>query len=321
MKFKFLLSTLLGLGLLVGTNAIAADKRIAIGASNSQSAHYAYFASLAKVVNDAKVGLNLSLVETGAGVDNLKRFDRGQLDIGLITSNALYEAYNGKGIFKKPIKSKILWIYNLAAQNVIVRQDSGVKTIAELTGKKLGPGMRGSGTEQASEAVFKALGVKPEFVRGSNAEITDAVKDKRSIGIVQSSVGTGFNPLTTDLATFTPVYCLGLTAEEEAIIKKEVPELAVVEMPGGELMGRGPYKIWAFLIGTGAAPNLDDETAYKLTKLACENIAPQKASFGAGLISENLAEATLKYATTPLHPGAIKYYEEKGYTVPAHLKD
>ncbi len=300
--------------------AFAADQRIAIGASNSQSAHYAYFSALAKIVNDAKVGLSVSLVETGAGVDNLKRMQRGQLDIGLFTSNTVYQAWHGTAAFEgKPIKSRILWVYNLAAQNAIVRKDSGVTTLKGLEGKRMGPGMRGSGTEQATEAVFKALGIKPEWVRGTNAEISANVKDARAIGLIQSTVGLGFNPLTMDIATFTDLYCLGLTPDEEARIKADLPELSVVDMPGGKLEGRGPYRIWAFLIGVSAAPDLSDNAAYLLTKYACENIEPQAAAFS-GLISKNLAEATLKYANVPLHPGAVKYYEEKGYTVPANLK-
>lgn len=305
---------------LFASSAFAAEQRIAIGASNSQSAHYAYFSTIAKIVNDAKAGLSLSLVETGAGVDNLKRMQRGQLDIGLSTSNTMWHAYHGTGAFKdQPVKSKMLWVYNLAAQNAIVRKDSGVTTLKELQGKRMGPGQRGSGTEQASEAVFAALNIKPEWVRGTNAEISANVKDDRTIGLIQSTVGMGFNPLTMDIATFTPLYCLGLTPDEEETIKAKLPELTIVDMPGGKLEGRGPYRIWAFLIGVSASPTLSDEAAYLLTKYACENVEPQAAAFN-GLISKDLAEATLKYCNTPLHPGAIKYYEEKGYTVPAHLK-
>ena len=316
---KLAVSTIALMLLFAGT-ALAADQRIAIGASNSQSAHYAYFSAISKIINDAKIGLSVSLVETGAAVDNLKRMERGQLDIGLSTSNTMWHAWNGTGTFQgKPIKSKMLWIYNLAAQNAIVRKDSGVTSLAGLEGKRMGPGQRGSGTEQATEAVFKLLEIKPEWVRGSNAEISANVKDNRTIGLIQSTVGLGFNPLTMDIATFTDLYCLGLTPDEETKIKKDLPELTIVDMPGGKLEGRGPYRIWAFLIGVSASPTLSDEAAYLLTKYACENVEPQAAAFS-GLVSKNLAEATLKYCNTPLHPGAIKYYEEKGFTVPDHLK-
>ena len=92
-----------------------------------------------------------------------------------------------------------------------------------------------------------------------------------------------------------------------------------MDMPGGEMENTGPYKVWGFMIGVSARPNMDDQTAYDLTKAVMENMDEQSAAFPTvkGL---NLPELTLQYATSPLHPGAIRYYEEIGLTVPARLK-
>ena len=85
--------SLAGLGVALPAQA---ETRLAFGATNSQSAHYAYFASLAKIINSAYPdAYQASVVETGATVDNLKRMARDQLDIGLITTSTLYHAYNG----------------------------------------------------------------------------------------------------------------------------------------------------------------------------------------------------------------------------------
>jgi uncharacterized protein len=83
----------------LGLTAVQAQERIAFGATNSQSAHYAYFAALAKVVNTQYPELQISVVETGATVDNLKRMARDQVDAGLITTSTLFQAYNGQGKF------------------------------------------------------------------------------------------------------------------------------------------------------------------------------------------------------------------------------
>ena len=68
--------------------AAEAETRLAFGATNAQSAHYAYFAALANIVS-GQDGYQASVVETGATVDNLKRMSRGQLDIGLVTTSTL----------------------------------------------------------------------------------------------------------------------------------------------------------------------------------------------------------------------------------------
>ena len=74
--------------LLSSTQAVHAE-RIAFGATNSQSSHYAYFAALSKVVQDRFPELQTSVVETGATVDNLKRMQRNQVDAGEITTSSL----------------------------------------------------------------------------------------------------------------------------------------------------------------------------------------------------------------------------------------
>jgi TRAP transporter TAXI family solute receptor len=298
-----------------------AETRLAFGATNSQSAHYAYFASLAKIVNDAYPDTyQASVVETGATVDNLKRMAREQLDIGLVTTSTLYQAYNGiKAFDGKPVGSKLLWAYSLAPQNVVVRRDSGVTEIASLDGMKFGPGMRGSSTEATSLEVFDLLGVKPDWMRGTNGELANAIKDGRSIGFVKSAVGTSFDALTTDIAAFTPLQVLGVDAAQQARIRDALPELSLVDMPGGEMENSGPYTTWGFMIGVAARPGMDADTAYDLTKAVMENMAEQEAAFPTvkGL---NLPELTLQYATSPLHPGAIRYYEEIGLSVPENLK-
>ncbi|WP_116472994.1 TAXI family TRAP transporter solute-binding subunit [Zobellella maritima] len=307
------------IGLLVAGQALA-EERLAFGATNSQSAHYAYFASLVKVVNKAYPDYQASVVETGATVDNLKRMARNQLDIGLVTTSTLYQAYNGVKSFEgRPIESKLLWAYSLAPQNVVVRRDSGVSTIAELEGKELGPGQRGSSTESTSLEVLELMGIKPNWKRGSNGELAAAIKDNRAIGFVKSAVGTKFDALTTDIATFTPVQVLGLTDAQEQLIVEKLPELSIVEMPGGEMEHSGPYSTWGFMIGVAASPELDDETAYNIVKAVMEDKVEQAAAY-ADVKGQNLAELTLKYATSPLHPGAIRYFEEIGLNVPERLR-
>lgn len=296
------------------------EKRLAFGATNAQSAHYAYFAALAKVVNGAYPEFQASVVETGATVDNLRRMARDQLDLGLITTSALYHSYNGLKTFDgKPIKSKLLWAYSLAPQNVVVRRDSGVTSLAELAGQRFGPGQRGSSTEATSLDVMKNLGFEPEWVRGSNGELAAAIKDNRAIGFIKSAVGTRFDALTTDIATFTPVQVLGINDDQKKLIQEKLPELSIVDMPGGDMENSGPYTTWGFMIGVSASPNLDEETAYKIVKAVMEDTTEQATAFP-NVKGVNLAELTLRYATSPLHAGAIRYFEEVGLEVPANLR-
>ncbi|GAM57955.1 TRAP transporter solute receptor [Vibrio ishigakensis] len=318
MKVSLLKSLLFPLA--VGAFAVNAhaETRLAFGATNAQSAHYAYFASIKKVVEQNHDDYKVSVIETGATVDNLRRMDRNQLDIGLITSNVLHKAYYGQDNFKRPIKSQLLWTYNPAPQNIIARQDCEVNSLTELTGIRLGPGMRGSATEATTLAIMKTLSIEPEWVRGSNGELANGIKDNRICGMIKSSVGNRYDALTTDIGTFTPLTAIGLNDTEVKAISENHPEVAIVDMPGDKLVNRGPYKTWGFVIGVSASPKLDTETAYNIVKSVMEDEVEQATAFPA-VKGENLIEQTLKYATSPLHPGAVKYFQEQGYEVPANL--
>jgi TRAP-type uncharacterized transport system substrate-binding protein len=81
----------------------------------------------------------------------------------------------------------------------------------------------------------------------------------------------------------------------------------------------GPYTTWGFMIGVSARPDLSDEVAYNIVKAVMEDSIEQATAFPA-VQGANLAELTLQFATSKLHPGAIRYYEEIGLTVPEALK-
>jgi hypothetical protein len=83
----------------------------------------------------------------------------------------------------------LLWVYVIAPQNAIVRKDSGITSFSGLSDQRFNPGLKGSATEKTSEAVFKVLGIQPDYVRGSTTDIVTAVKDNHIKGYVKSGAG------------------------------------------------------------------------------------------------------------------------------------
>ena len=209
---------------------------------------------------------------------------RGQLDIGLVTTaGALPQPTRVSTRFEgDPIASQLLWAYSLAPQLIIARADSGISTVEDLDGVRFGPGQRGSSTEATSQMVMDLLGVTPEWVRGTNGELANLIKDDRLPGFVKSAVGTDFDPLTTDIATLTPLQVLPVSDEGIATIQENLPELSIVDMPASDQQGRDePYRTWGFMIAVSAEPGMSEETAYAITKAALENQQAQAAAFPA----------------------------------------
>ena len=300
--------------------SMAAQKML-IGSTSASSSHYGYFVAVSQVINEKVPEIETSVVETGATVDNLRRIARKQIDLGLVTTNVLSQAYYGKQSFKdRPVKSKLLWVYVIAPQNAIVRKDAGISELAGLTGQRFNPGLKGSATEKTSEAVFMALGIKPDYVRGSTTDIVTAVKDNHIRGYVKSGAGLKIDASSRDISTFTPISILTLTKVQADLIKKSLPELSIVDVPAGAGPGVGAYTTWGFAVAGSASLDLDTEIAYKIVKVICEDKTVQ-ASAMASVKGTDFVDMTLKYATSPLHPGAIKYFKEVGANIPDRLID
>ncbi len=312
-----MLLVLLSVLIMTAGSTMAAQKML-IGSTSASSSHYGYFVAVSQVIN-SKAGLETSVVETGATVDNLRRIARNQVDLGLVTTNVMAQAYYGKQSFAgKPVKAKLLWVYVIAPQNVIVRKDSNIEKITDLTGKKFNPGMKGSATEKTSEAVFKTLGINPDYYRGSTTNIVTAIKDNNITGYVKSGAGLKLDASTRDISTFTPISILTLTTEQISLIQKELPEISIVNVPGGSGSGIGAYTTWGFAVACAAGLNLDEESAYRIVKAICEDKSVQGSAMSS-VKNADFVEMTLKYATSPLHPGAIRYFKERGAKVPDRL--
>lgn len=297
-----------------------AQEKLLIGSTSASSSHYGYFVSVAKLVNEKADGLEASVVETGATLDNLRRIERGQVDLGLVTTNVAQHAHAGTNEFDgRPMKLGLLWVYTGAPQNVIVRQDAEVGSLAELKGVRFNPGIKGSATESTTEAVFGALGLSADYVRGSTTDVVDMIKDNRVAGYVKSGAGTKLDGSTLDIATFTPIKVLGLTDEQKAVLAEKMPDVSIVDVPAGAADGVPAYSTWSFGVGAAAGPALSEEAAYKIVKAVMEDKEAQGAAL-ASVKGADLAQLTLQYATIPLHPGAARWYREQGIEVPARLQ-
>ncbi|MCE8044242.1 TAXI family TRAP transporter solute-binding subunit [Halomonas daqingensis] len=297
-----------------------ANERLLIGSTSSSSSHYGYFVAVNQIINSQVEGVSASVAETGATVDNLRRLGRHQIDMGLVTTNTGYHAYAGQEDFDgRPVDSRLLWVYTVAPQNVVMRQDAGVSTLEDLEGVRFNPGITGSATEKTTEAVMRTLGISPNYVRGSTTDIVDAMKDGRVMGSAKSGVGNRLDGSSMDIATFTPISVLSLTDEQAATLREEMPDVAIVDVPEGAGEGIPAYTTWAFGVAVHAHPDLDEETAYRIVKAVMENPEPQANAFSA-VRDADLAQMTLEVGTVPLHAGAARYFEEQGLEIPDALR-
>jgi hypothetical protein len=316
---KHLVHALLGATLLAGPVA-AQDTDLLIGSTSASSSHYGYFVAVGQLINENAEGLRASVVETGATMDNIRRMERGQVDLGLVTTNVAQHAVAGTNEFEgKQQDLMLLWVYTGAPQNVVMRADAGVADLSGLAGVRFNPGIKGSATEATTEAVFDTLGLSADYVRGSTTDVVDMIKDNRVAGYVKSGSGDKLDGSTMDIATSTDITVLGLTAAQSDKLRAEMPDISVVDIPEGAADGVPAYTTWSFGVGVGAPSSMDEETAYRIVKAVMEDKDAQ-ANAMASLKGQNLADITMQFGTIPLHPGAVRWFEEQGIELPAKLK-
>jgi hypothetical protein len=166
--------------------------------------------------------------------------------------------------------------------------------------------------------VLQLLDISPDYVRGSTSDVVNAIKDNRVLGYVKSGAGLKLDASTRDIAAQTPLRILGLTPEQVARVESALPQLSIFNVPAIDEMQVAAYSTWGFAVGASASAKLDDDVAYAIVKAVMEDDSQQVAAM-ASLKGLNLAEMTLAYATSPLHPATVRYLQDKGYDVPARL--
>ena len=313
----FLSATILG----PADSAGAAKKYVLIGSTQTSSSHYAYAVAATKAINQYVPAVNASVVETGASVDNIKRMRAGQIDIGaVVTTKTMYEAWEGTGIWKtmKTPDLRMLWVYTKSIDYYVVREDSGVKKLEDLNGKKFNAGMRGSASEADAKQVFEILGIKPDYYIGGTADAVGAIKDGRIAGYVKTGAGLQLDASTLDVMTMTKTRLVPMTPEQVKKVKEAVPYIPFFTVPAGKIkaMPNQPeYTSWGMVVCAVAMKGFSEDLIYQMVKAIVKGREMITAAFPAHA-DVDVALDTPELTMIPLHAGAYRAYKEMGVKIP-----
>jgi TRAP transporter TAXI family solute receptor len=268
------------------------------------------------MVKAIKAGIpaaNVSQIETGASVDNVRRLTKGEIDLGLIATDTGIQALTGTGPFAggKAVDDLVaLYSYDVSVLNVAVSQDSKVASLKELTGKKFNPGIRGSGAELLTREVFRTLGVEPAWVPGTVKDAAEGIQNRQIAGYSKYGPGAGIDATLRELMVTTPMRLLTFDADQQAKITATVKGVSFAQIPN-VMQGLPVVTTPAVLIvyGTRAAL-MDDETAFAIAKAIYDNRQflveawPHLKDFDFKAQALAAEKVGIK-----LHPGAKKFWD------------
>lgn len=299
----------------------ASAQQLSIATGGTGGVYYPIGGGFAEMINNHIEGAQATAEVTGASVENMGLIMRGDADLALALADTVYQAYNGSGDFEgRQIENTraLASVYPNAVQ-LVTLAESDIETIADLAGKRVSVGAPGSGTELNARAVLEANGISYEDFtpqRLNFNETADAIRDG-DIDAGFWSVGPPTSSIL-NLAATRDIRLIGLSDEEVANAQEAEAVFAPYELAAGMYDGMDEA------VQTIGIPNvlvvnsdMDEELAYQLTQLLFENTDELIAVHPAA--NDTTVEFTMNSTPVPLHPGAIRYFEEVGANIPDRL--
>ena len=277
--------------------------------------YYPLGSKLAELLNKyAGDVIDASAVTSGASVANAQALAAGDAQLVFIQNDIAYYAYNGLYMFEGSKIDKIRGIATLYPETIqiVVRADSGIKTLSDLEGKKVVIGAQGSGTAVNAEQILKAAGLWDK-VTPVYADFKQGAQQLK-LGQVDAVFLTAGTPTSAvvELAATTPVDLVEIPDDVLNTLHQQGYKFYVrVVVPKDTYNGMTEdVETVAVKAMLACSADLPDEVVYKITKVLFEHLDELKqAHKKAEMISLDKA---LDGMSIPLHPGAEQYFKEKG---------
>ena len=287
---------------------------IAVLTGGTSGVYYPMGVALSQIYTKAIPDAKSSVQATKASAENLNLLQAGRGEIAFTLGDSLSDAWRGDADagFAAPLKKLrgIAGIYPNYIQ-IVASADSGIKTLADLKGKRISVGAPKSGTELNARAVLKAAGLtykdfsKIEYL--PFGESVELMKNRR-LDVTLQSAGLGVSSLR-DLAATTKIVVVEVPAA--VVAKIGDPAYQPATIPAHTYEGQASdvqsIAVQNFLV---THDGVSTDTAYKMTKALWENLDALVAAHAAGKAIKK--ESALTGMPVPLHPGAEKYYREVG---------
>lgn len=291
------------------------DVRLSIATGGTGGVYYPMGGGMANILSKYIPYAEATAEVTSASVDNCLLVGGGKSDIAFVMADVTWDAFQGKGKFKQKLPLHTLAVLYPNNMHFVTLEGKGIEKVQDLKGKRVSTGSPGSGTEVKGLRVLEAYGLDPDKDmkrdRLGAAESAGALKD----GKIDAYIWDGGIPTAsvTDLGA-TPGIKLKLISHGDAVpkmVEKYGPIYVKGTIPAKSYPGQEKDAsiavVWNLLI---CNPAMKDNVAYDVVKTIFEHL-PELI-----VVHKEAAHVKLEPQTEgspiPIHPGALKYFKEKG---------
>jgi TRAP transporter TAXI family solute receptor len=320
-RFSFTIASLV-LAALIASSCGGADtgsRFLSIATGGTGGVYYPYGGGLAKVLNENLPNVRATAEVTSASVDNLKLIRDAKADIAFVLADTLADAVNGKGAFEgSPVPAASLAVLYSNYTHIATLAQSGMTKVADLKGKTVSTGSPGSGTEVIAMRVLRAAGLDPD------RDVT-----RQGLGVSESAGALKDGKIDAFFwSGGLPTAAVQDLAHSQGISLRLLPSAALVpalqagfgllyfplEIPAGAYRGIvAPVNVVGVANVLVVNRSMSEQLAYDVTRILFEKQTALAA------IHPEARNLSLDTATTgspaPFHPGAVRYFTEKGRRV------
>ncbi|MDI6762249.1 MAG: TAXI family TRAP transporter solute-binding subunit [Thermodesulfobacteriota bacterium] len=293
-------------------------KSVTIGAAPLGGTYYIWVGGFIKLLQD-KMGIPGYMVITGGPIHNTMLTDANKLDFGMVTATPLWEGWQGEAWAKgkKHQNSRAIFPMYASYFQMYSLKKSGIKSIYDLNGKRVGVGPIGGTPATYWPKILEMAGVKPGRIVNAESVHLNLQLVYETIDANSQAVGLPWMIITETEATHEiNILSIPKTDAEKFVAKN--PHFSPGVIPKGYYKSNKDYDIetitvWNFMIVHREAA---DDFVYEVVKKTFENVDILIATHPSA--KETKPEYIVN-SPIPLHPGALRYYKEKGIKIPEKL--
>ena len=304
----------LALSLVFAGPAVAKKMFLTIGTGSPGGCYYPLGGGMSVVIQKTIDGIRCAAESTGASVENSRLVGTGDTDMGMVMGSLAYKATEGMKPFEKKYPLVALFQMYPAPEHIVTTKQSGIKSIADLKGKKVSIDVPGSGCSNMAKAILTTAGFDLEkdlkLANLSQSESVQALKD----GIVDACFFNFAYPgsAVMDIAATRDLVLVPVSKKFAKKMVKKYPYYLQVTIPKGtyddvnyDVLCIGDSNVMV------ANKSMSDDIAYKVVKAIYTNVNEGKyALINIHPIAAQLTPANAINSPIALHPGAAKYFKE-----------
>ena len=298
--------------LLVGCGGSGSNKFINIATGGTAGTYYPIGGAMAEILNKAIPGMNASAQSTGATVANINMLKEGSVDLAIVQNDITYYAVNGTEMFKDKKVESLRGIASLYPETcqIVTLESTGIKSVADLKGKRVAVGAAGSGAEANARQILEAYGITYDDIDEQYLSFGEAASALKDGNVDAAFVTAGFpTAAVQDITSQNKVRLLPIESDKADALIAKYPFYTKTTIPAGTYAGFDEavpgISVMAMLVATD---KVDEALGYDITKALFDNLDKLQAAHSAA--KQITKESAKDGMSIDLNAGAARYYKE-----------